>query len=97
MKTLRHALVAVVAIAGSVHAAPLPTAEARAHGAAPDGVEQASVLTSPAPSTDAASMAAIAALQQRVRMLEGELARLRARENERARLPVEPDSTFFDG
>jgi len=97
VKTLSRALVAVLAIAGSVHAAPLPAAEARAHGATPDGVEQASVLTSPAPSTDAASMAAAAALQQRVRMLEGELARLRAREDERARLPVEPDPTFFDG
>ena len=89
MKTLNRALVAVLAIAGSVHAAPLPAAESRASGAAP---------TSAAPSTDAAHTAAVAtALAQRVQTLERELARLRAQEEERERLTVEPDPTFFDG
>ncbi len=98
MKTLRHALVVVVAIAGSVHAAPVPAADAHAYGATADRVEQASAATSPAPSTDTAHMAAVAAeLARRVQTLEQELAGLRAQESERARLVVEPDPTFFDG
>lgn len=98
MKTLSRALVAVLAIAGSVHAAPLPAAASRSSGAAPDRVGYPSAVTSAAPSTDAAHTAAVAAeLAQRVQTLEQELARLRAQEMERARLTVEPDPTFFDG
>jgi hypothetical protein len=96
MKTLRRALVAIVAIAGSAHAAPLPAAEAEARGATPDRAEHGSVLTSPAPSTDAAAMPTVAELRQRVRMLEEELASLRARDAERARLPVESDPAFSE-
>ena len=98
MKTLSRALVAVLAIAGSVHAAPLLAAESRASGAAPDRMGYPSAVTSAAPSTAAAHPAAVAAeLAQRIQTLEQELARLRAQEMERARLTVEPDPTFFDG
>ena len=98
MKTLKRAVVAVVVIAGSVHAAPLPAADAHAYGATADRVEQASAVTSPAPSNDTAHVAAVAVeLQQRIQTLERELARLRGQEDERARLVVEPDPTFFDG
>jgi hypothetical protein len=88
MKTLKRALVAVLAIAGSVHAAQPPAARPGAT------LERVPMVTR---STQIQSADVAVELDQRVHELEEELARVRAQEDERVRLRPQPDPTFFDG
>lgn len=88
MKTLKRAFVAVLAIAGSVHAAQPPAARPGAT------LERVPMVT---PSAQVQPADRAVEIDQRMHELEQELARVRAEEDERVRLQPQPDPTFFDG
>lgn len=94
MQTLKRSVVAVLAIAGAVHAAQPQATDRSDPVPALHRVDRPSTALAPVPTSDTARMT-VPALEERVQTLERELARLRPLEDAQARLPVQPDPAFY--